>query len=96
MKRSASLSIIIVSAASFGIFTIIDDLYVLDVVLKQIYEDVALAVILAVIGITGSKHFSDSTTATLLQEVKKMENDFKQRLENLEMKFKQENAKVSE
>lgn len=96
MKKTISLTIIIVSAASFGLFTLIDDLYVHDEVLKQIYEDVALAIILAVIGVTGSKHFSDSTTNTLLQEVQKMESEFKQRLENLEIKFKQLDNKTNE
>ena len=96
MKRGTSLTIIIVSAASFGLFTIIDDLYVHDEGLKQIYEDVGLAIILAVIGVTGSKHFSDSTTNTLLQEVQKMESEFKQRLESLEIKFKQQDNKTNE
>ena len=82
------MTIIIVSAISFGVFTILDDMYVHDEGLRQIYEDVALAITLAVIGVTGSKHFSDSTTDTVLQEVKKMQSDFSQRLENLEFKFK--------
>ena len=91
MKKAVSLTIIIATAAFFGFFTIIDDMFVHDEGLRQIYEDVALAIVLAVIGITGSKYFSDSTTDTVLQEVKKMESDFKQRLENLEFKFKLNN-----
>jgi hypothetical protein len=91
MKRDISLTIIIVTAAFFGFFTIVDDMFVHDEGLRQIYEDVALAIVLVVIGITASKYFSDSTTDAVLQEVKKMESDFKQRLENLESKFKLNN-----
>ncbi|MGI0027484.1 MAG: hypothetical protein ACREAD_06545 [Nitrosopumilaceae archaeon] len=89
------MTIIIVAAASFGVFTVLDDLFVHDEGIRQIYEDVALAIILAVIGVTGSKHFSDSSTDAVLQEVKKMQSDFSQRLENLEFKFKLDN-KINE
>jgi len=91
MKRVISLTIIIASATFFGFFTVLDDMFVHDEGLRQIYEDVALAIILVVIGVTSSKYFSDSTTNSVLQEVKKMESDFTQRLENLESKFKLNN-----
>lgn len=89
MKKSISLSLIIGAAAFFGFFTIIDDTYISDAGIRQIYEDVVLAVTLAVIGVTSSKHFSDSTTESVLQEVRRMQSDFDKRLENLEFKFKQ-------
>jgi hypothetical protein len=77
-----------VSSAFFGLFSILDDSFILDAGIRQIYEDVALAVILAIIGITGAKYFSDASTDAVLIEVKKMQLEFNQRLENLESRFK--------
>ena len=94
MKRNISLTIIIGSAAFFGIFSLADDLFIHDDGLRQICEDAALGITLAIIGITGSKYFSDTTTETVLQEVNKMQADFKQRLEKLESEFKQNNKSV--
>ncbi len=91
MKKHTSLVIIIASSVFFGFFSITDDLFIQDVGLRQIYEDVALAIILSVIGITGAKYFSDTSTDTVLNEVKKMQSDFNQRLENLESRFKTSN-----
>ncbi len=79
MKKHTSLVIIIASSVFFGFFSITDDLFIQDVGLRQIYEDVALAIILSVIGITGAKYFSDTSTDTVLNEVKKMQSDFNQR-----------------
>jgi hypothetical protein len=94
LRKSFSLIIIIAAATFFAFFTIIDDMFVLDVGLKQIYEDVAIAITLAIIGVTSSKYFSDETTHSVLQEVKKMNADFKQRLENLESQFKLDKTKM--
>ena len=88
MKKVVSFIIIIVSSLFFGIFTIIDDLFVMTLGARQIYEDVALAIIIAVIGVTASKHITDASEKNVLQEVKRMQFDLKQRLETLENALK--------
>ena len=88
MKKVTSLIIIIVSSLFFGIFTVLDDLFVNDPGARQIYEDVALAIIIAVIGVTASKHITDASEKNVLEEVKRMQFDLKQRLETLEKALK--------
>ena len=92
MKKVVSFIIIVVSSLFFGAFTILDDLFVDDPGARQIYEDVALAIIIAVIGVTASKHITDASEKNVLQEVKRMQFDLKQRLETLEKVLKINNT----
>ena len=48
--------------------------------------DVILAVVLSIIGITASRYFSDQTTNSTLQELKKLESKIEQKIKDLESK----------
>ena len=91
MKRTIFLTIIFTSSTFFLFFLFLDEVYVEDLKLEQIYEGILLAIILSVVGITCSKYFSDLTTIHIQQELKRLESDFEQELKKLELKFEQLN-----
>ena len=62
----------------FLFFLFLDEVYVEDLKLEQIYEGILLAIILSVVGITCSKYFSDVTTTHIQQELKKLDLKFEQ------------------
>ena len=93
MKMKIFLAIIVICAAFFTTFMVTDDLYVADRGLQQLYESALLAVTLATIGITASRYYSDTTTNATLQELKRLESKFEQKIENIESQFDQINNK---
>jgi len=96
MKKLAFLTIIILCAAFFASFTISDDLYVSDMGLRQIYESTILAITLAVIGVTASMYYGDTTTSDTIKELRRIESKFEQKIENLESKFDQINDNMND
>jgi len=91
MKRIAFVVVIIASAVFFGLVTILDDLFIHDLNLELVYESVILTITIGLIGVVSAKYYGDETANTVIREIKRMESDLKQRLENLESKSKSDN-----
>lgn len=91
MKSIVFVIIIIAAAAFFGLVTTIDDLFVHDINLELVYENVILAITLASIGIVAAKYYGDETANNVIKEVKMMVSDLQQRLDNLESELKLDN-----
>jgi len=90
MKRRIFITIIIVCSAFFFSFLSIDDLFVSDRGLQLVYESAILAITLGSIGVTASKYYSDKSTDEVVLELKRIESEFEQKIENLESKFEQQ------
>jgi hypothetical protein len=88
MRIIVFVTIIIAAAVFFGLFTIFDDLFIHDIALEVTYESVILTITLGGIGIAAAKYYGDETANNVIREVKRMESDLKQRLDNLESKLK--------
>jgi hypothetical protein len=87
--------IIILCSTLFSFFLIIDDLFVSDRDMRQVYESALLAVLLGSLGITASKHYADISTNAVIQELKRLESKFEQKIEMLESKFEQQSSSKS-
>jgi hypothetical protein len=90
MKRRIFITIIIVCAVFFLSFLTTDELFVSDRGLQQVYESALLVVTLGSIGVTASKYYADTSTDTVIQELKRLESKFEQKIENLDSEFKQQ------
>ncbi len=88
MRVIVFVSIIIVSAVFFGLFTTFDDLFIHDITLEFTYESVILTVTIGGIGIAAAKYYGDETANITIREIKRIESDLKQRLDNLESESK--------
>jgi len=88
MRGIVFVTIIIVAAAFFGLVTILDDLFVHDINLELVYESVILTITLGLIGVVAAKYYGDETANNVIRDVKRIESDLKQRLDNLESELK--------
>lgn len=87
MKKIKFIVIIGISSAFFFSFLLLDELYVPDRGMQQIYETALLGVMLAFIGITASSYYGDSTANTVIKDLKKLVSELDQKIKNLESKF---------
>ena len=87
MRIIVFAAIIIASAAFFVLITALDDLFVHDINLELIYESAILAITLGLIGVVAAKYYGDETANTVIRDVKRMESDLKQRLDNIESRL---------
>ena len=90
MKSKIFISIIILCSTVFSFFLIVDDLYVSDRDLRQVYESALLAIILGTLSIIASKHYADVSTNQVIQELKRLESKFEQKIDILESRFEQQ------
>ena len=86
MRRTVFIAIIVISVISYAVLVFLDRQYVSDLGLDLTIADVILAVVLSIIGITASRYFSDQTTNSTLQELKKLEFKIEQKIKDLESK----------
>ena len=87
MKVVKFIAVIVLSSVFFLFFTMLDDLYVTDRGEEQIIESILLAILLSVIGVVASRHYSDTTTIATIEELKKLQSEFEKKIKNLESKL---------
>ncbi|MGI0055964.1 MAG: hypothetical protein ACREAK_01175 [Nitrosarchaeum sp.] len=86
VQRTVFIAIIVISVISYAVLVFLDRQYVNDLGLDLTIADILLAVVLSIIGITASRYFSDQTTNSTLQELKKLESKIEQKIKDLESK----------
>ena len=79
--------IILVSTISYALFAFLDRHYIDDLALDITIADITLAIVLTIVSITASKYFSDTTTNSILQELKKLQSRLDQKIKNLDTKL---------
>ena len=79
--------IILVSTISYALFSFLDRHYIDDLALDITIADITLAIVLTIVSIAASKYFSDTTTNSILQELKKLESRLDQKIKDLESKL---------
>jgi len=84
MKKFLFLIIVIACSALFLIFLVIDEEWIGDRALQQVYEGVLLAILLGVVGITATKYYGDVTTLDVIKGLTKSLSDLEKRIQNLE------------
>lgn len=88
MRSIVFVTVIIATAVFFGLCTILDDLFIHDTTLEFTVESVILTITIGGIGIAAAKYYADETANIAIREIKRIESDLKQRLDNLESKLK--------
>lgn len=88
MRSIVFVTIIIATAVFFGLCTILDDLFIHDITLEFAIESVILTITIGGISIAATKYYSDETANIAIREIRRIEYDLKQKLDNLESKLK--------
>ena len=83
MKRSIFLTFIIVCSSFFIILLVIDEEYVRDRAIQQIYEGALLAILLGFIGVMASKYYGDVTAYDTIRELTKVISELEKKIEKL-------------
>lgn len=90
MKRRGFFIVIILGSTLFSFFLVVDDLFVSDRGLRQVYESALLAIILGTLSITASKYYAEESTRAVIQEIKRVESKFEQKIDSSKSEFEQQ------